>query len=1305
MAEPFENVAKEQHLDMSQRVVEGEGPKGASSEATYPSSADSAGIITQAPGQRASMDGGEVYVPTTGKDQRPPSSHNEPQGDPSMSDPVATQHERQEFSQNLPLRDTSSTYLGSVTSASEIFSPAVSGYTSSASLPSSHPSYDDFSVDGSSPVLTIPPPLARPMADAHKSIELTQDSNSSTSSHDTALPRNEAQPLLPSLPPGSLEPRPQTDSLSESRLRLSRAPMERSNPSTSPTRQAPHSPSLSLPNSADATPLDRSPDPYLSPALKRSADDEPEPSPSRTPLLQGHDYPPPRETHSLVKGTDRMGNRLINNYEVIRRLGTGAHGTVKLARNIDNDQRVAIKIVRRHPKKGRLGRHESVEDKVKKEIAVLKKARHVNVVSLIEVIDDSDAEKVYLILEFVELGEINWRKPTELDVARFELERVRREMGGTVDDTEEAEALAQINEKLSYSRSSSDLHEQEHLEREFESTIRPADAERLEHALRQHHGEVGASGTSSENLLMAAGSHESTALSSSINTVRAPSRSSTHDSYVPLEHSLGGSMHGSNLEDDAWTHASDIDHIPLFQDEPSEWTPEEEEYRYVPCLEIPEARAAFRDTVLGLEYLHFHGIIHRDIKPANLLWTANHHVKISDFGVSYLGKPIRDDDDDEPESDAFKQREAVELAKTVGTPAFYAPELCDADLFNAQRAASRPQITEKIDVWALGVTLYAMIYGRLPFYDAHEFVMYEKIAHAPVFISSKRLKPVEAMAEEGSHQTRANPNKRADNVIEYEEVDFVLKELLTRLLKKDPRERISLKEVKHHPWVLEGVADKEAWVQDTDPSHKSTAKPIEISADEVSEALAPRQNLVERVKGTIRRITSVVRGRDPRKRAESPKEAPASVSSSRSATGEREGRRQSLRGEDLISAVRTSREHYSDHPLAQSTLASPVPENGPAEFITPVSSFKPPASPDISAPPTIRPSAGVRAASAAESTMTVRGHHLPGTSHSDLGVPTTAAADDLHLATDSGGSSSSISKLLASTGRRINQRLRSREPGRGSRDSSNLSSRQSSADNLAGHAGPHHHTTSVSAPPPEAHPPGTGHAGTGHAGHTPAMVGFSPANVLGHLHSPLSANAPAAAASEPPPPLARQSSAESLQRPPSARDPNAPDQPRRRAQTTAVTAPTALLHERTVTPPPAQRAALGNHPGAPCPGPPSAPSDDQLTSGGASEASLAGRSGATSASSPPPVRARSPAPAPPPPAAVASALRAEGRASAEALMVTGETITPAILMGTTAGGAGLGLPGPEHDEAGYSADRDEDGDSDDEGIVMGGGAK
>jgi len=53
---------------------------------------------------------------------------------------------------------------------------------------------------------------------------------------------------------------------------------------------------------------------------------------------------------------------------------------------------------------------------------------------------------------------------------------------------------------------------------------------------------------------------------------------------------------------------------------------------------VDQVRPMIRDVVLGLEYLHFQGIIHRDIKPGNLLIANNGTVKISDFGVSHLAK-------------------------------------------------------------------------------------------------------------------------------------------------------------------------------------------------------------------------------------------------------------------------------------------------------------------------------------------------------------------------------------------------------------------------------------------------------------------------------------------------------------------------------------------------------------------------------------------------------------------------------------------------------------------------------------------
>ncbi|KAJ2881800.1 hypothetical protein IWW38_005745, partial [Coemansia aciculifera] len=58
----------------------------------------------------------------------------------------------------------------------------------------------------------------------------------------------------------------------------------------------------------------------------------------------------------------------------------------------------------------------------------------------------------------------------------------------------------------------------------------------------------------------------------------------------------------------------------------------------LPAMTADEARSVFRDLVLGVEYLHYAGILHRDLKPQNLLHNKAGTVKISDFGVSFLSR-------------------------------------------------------------------------------------------------------------------------------------------------------------------------------------------------------------------------------------------------------------------------------------------------------------------------------------------------------------------------------------------------------------------------------------------------------------------------------------------------------------------------------------------------------------------------------------------------------------------------------------------------------------------------------------------
>lgn len=776
-------------------------------------------------------------------------------------------------------------------------------------------------------------------------------------------------------------------------------------------------------------------------------------------------------THKLLKDIDPIsGRKTINYYEILQKLGSGQHGTVKQGRDLNTGEMVAIKIVRRFSKKLRLGKTGDPNDMIRKEVAILKKARHPHVVSLIEVIDDDEFGKVYLVLEYVERGEIIWRKQTDKDIALFEMERTKREFANNVNEDFERKAVGEFN----FGTPSRRLEKA----RLLESQKRQA-KERFESEGYQLHetpiydpywsNEFGGesendqgvespvqavtklysflpSGQSSLPTLTTCGSpqsdtptHTPKPLPNPIEPQHMPASASSSRPEPPAN--LEGTMWGPYLEESVSDLAlqSTLDQIIAGQ---THWTPEEEDFRYVPCLTLSQALDAFRDTVLGLEYLHYQGIIHRDIKPANLLWTAAQRVKISDFGVSYLGKPIREDDNKEEiaEADSAILDEAIELAKTVGTPAFYAPELCDPQYFEIGKVPERPAITGQIDVWALGVTLYAMIFGRLPFVHTNEFQMYEKIAREEVFIPRMRLKGVDH-----TDRTPSNHNKRLDDVLEYEEVDDELRDLLKRLLNKHPSKRITLKEVKHHPWVLKGITDGSTWIDETDPSVQSQGRKIEVSTQEVQDAVVGF-TLVDRVKAGFQRVGSVLRGRGSRKRADSnPKglESAGSTSTSKGGAATRDQRRTSLRGDEQIySALRASREN-SEHPLAQSLAASPETNEAPSYFDE-TCGVRP-----VSEPQPTRPNPPDRTLSTADSMKTIRAP-VPSTIKENVSPPNTSSPGDefsalMPVIDPNSSSSSSLGGIFGGAGRRFVNSMRSRERGIG-RQSPSQTSRSSSVD-------------------------------------------------------------------------------------------------------------------------------------------------------------------------------------------------------------------------------------------------------------------
>ncbi|XP_074957166.1 hormonally up-regulated neu tumor-associated kinase isoform X4 [Phalacrocorax aristotelis] len=106
-------------------------------------------------------------------------------------------------------------------------------------------------------------------------------------------------------------------------------------------------------------------------------------------------------------------------------------------------------------------------------------------------------------------------------------------------------------------------------------------------------------------------------------------------------------------------------------------------------LEEHEARKYIRQLILAVEHLHRAGVVHRDLKIENLLLDEDNNIKLIDFGLSNCAGILG-------YSDPFSTQ--------CGSPAYAAPELL-----------ARKKYGPKIDVWSIGVNMYAMLTGTLPF--------------------------------------------------------------------------------------------------------------------------------------------------------------------------------------------------------------------------------------------------------------------------------------------------------------------------------------------------------------------------------------------------------------------------------------------------------------------------------------------------------------------------------------------------------------------------------------------------------------
>lgn len=160
-------------------------------------------------------------------------------------------------------------------------------------------------------------------------------------------------------------------------------------------------------------------------------------------------------------------------------------------------------------------------------------------------------------------------------------------------------------------------------------------------------------------------------------------------------------------------------------------------------LSESESCLFYQQIISGIEYLHKIKYVHRDIKPENLLINEEtKELKIVDFGLSNI----------------YTNPNKHLLSSACGSPSYAAPEMLNGEKYRAP----------PVDIWSSGIVLYAMLCGYLPFEDDDNDILYDKICKGKFTI----------------------PNHVSEKA----------RDLLNKVLVTDPKKRLTIYQIKNHPW-------------------------------------------------------------------------------------------------------------------------------------------------------------------------------------------------------------------------------------------------------------------------------------------------------------------------------------------------------------------------------------------------------------------------------------------------------------------------------------------------------------------------
>ncbi|XP_074536238.1 phosphorylase kinase, gamma 1a (muscle) [Halichoeres trimaculatus] len=174
-------------------------------------------------------------------------------------------------------------------------------------------------------------------------------------------------------------------------------------------------------------------------------------------------------------------------------------------------------------------------------------------------------------------------------------------------------------------------------------------------------------------------------------------------------------------------------------------------------LSEKETRNIMRALLEVVQFLHNHNIVHRDLKPENILLDDEMNIRLTDFGFAVQITPEQ------------------KLKEVCGTPGYLAPEIIECSMDGGHEGYG-----SAVDIWSAGVIMYTLLAGSPPFWHRKQMLMLRMILAGKYDFSSP----------------------------EWEDRSDTVKDLITRMLVVDPKQRYTATDVLNHSFFSQYVVDE-----------------------------------------------------------------------------------------------------------------------------------------------------------------------------------------------------------------------------------------------------------------------------------------------------------------------------------------------------------------------------------------------------------------------------------------------------------------------------------------------------------------